>query len=158
MTVLRRRQRLKMQMEYVYLLHIYGINNTMAWKVIRERGNSGQIPPSPAERGCVGHTPCTRRNQWTTGVLNGHVCDQDVCKAIWEGSCMVSLVRSWLSIFQGSSYLVWLVTQMVRAWGRVQNGVMQCGQPCGVRRWAEANFPQAWGWFNRHRPEPWAAQ
>lgn len=107
-------------MKYVYLLHIYGIEKTL--KGHQEERDSDHIPLSPAERSCVGHAPCTRRTRllqdWPKAgdVLSGHVydldvckvksspvCDQDVCKATWEGFCVVSLVRSWLSVFQRSS-------------------------------------------------------
>lgn len=66
------------------------------------------------------------------------MCDQDVCKAdVYNLErlflCVVNMVRSWLSLCQRSSYLVRLVTQMVRAQGRVQNGVRVCGRLCGIQ-------------------------
>lgn len=84
------------------LLPIHGLDKTMVGKVIRKRGeqwpNTSQFSSKVL---CWIHTlyqenqMAARLAKGRLGLLSGHVCDQDVCKAIWERFCVVSLVRSW---------------------------------------------------------------
>lgn len=136
----------------------------MAGKVIRKRGEQW---PNYSEFSrkvlCWIHTlsqdnqTAARLTKGRSGLLSGHVCDQDVWKAIWERFCVVNLVRSWCQYCR--EVAIWS-GQWLRRWEQGQGSewchavwsALWCGQ------WTAVKFPQAWGWLNRHRPESRAAQ
>lgn len=96
---------------------------TMAWKVIKKRGEQWSNPsqfsrkvlgwhihPGPGGQDCVEGWP-------EAGGVSSHVC---------VGFCVVNLVRSWLSICLGSGFWSgWWIRQWEHR-DRDQNGVMVC--------------------------------
>lgn len=140
----------------------------MAWKVIKKKGEQWPNPSQFSRKVLGWHTHPGPGGQdyvegWSeAGGVWVTTCDQMCAKQesiIWEGFCVVNPVRSWLSICLGSGHLVWLVNQIVRTQGQGSewcHGVVCL--PGVVQACTAVNFPQAWGWRNRHRPEPKAAQ
>lgn len=137
----------------------------MAGKVIRKRGeqwpNSSQFSRKVL---CWIHTlyqdnqTAARLTKGRLGLLSGHVCDQDVCKAIWECFCVVSLVRSWCQycreVAVGSGqWLKWREQGQGSEWCHAVWSALWCPTMNG------SEIPTGMGgWLNRHRPEPWAVQ
>lgn len=83
--------------------------------------------PEPGQLGC-----CVEQGwgELTIGNVQLALCvNQNVCKSsVYDlgRPCVVNLVRIWLSGFQSSSYLVWLVAQLMRTEPGLNRGSGVC--------------------------------